>query len=132
MASTSAVEGSPSSNRPLTSTPGPSEASCPPSQRAGGSAAAVAAILAIGALAWAAWRGQPLPRTRIDLAILALLVAYGVATLSAWNIGLSAPALAGIVATTLMLPVALFFAREKAHVPDVARVVTAARETLAF
>jgi O-antigen ligase len=52
-----------------------------------------------------------LPRTRIDLALLALLVAYGVATLSAWNIGLSAPALAGIVATALMLPVALLALR---------------------
>lgn len=80
----------------------------------------LAAILAFGALAWAAWRGEPLPRTRIDLAILALLVAYGIATISAWNMGLSAPALAGIVATTLMLPVALLALR---HWPNLTALV---------
>ena len=73
----------------------------------------IAAALVIGTLAWHAWRGAELPRTRIDSAILALLVAYGIATLSAWNIGLSAPALAGIVATALILPVALLAIRHQ-------------------
>lgn len=80
----------------------------------------LAATVAIGTLAWLAWRGAELPRTRIDLAILTLLVAYGVASLSAWNIGLSAPALAGIVGTVLMLPVALLALR---HRPDLTALV---------
>lgn len=83
----------------------------------------LAAALAIGTLAWLAWRGAELPRTRIDLAILALLTAYGVATLSAWNIGLSAPALAGIVATALMLPVALLALRHRPNVTALIAVV---------
>ena len=83
----------------------------------------LAAAVAIGVLAWFAWRGDALPRTRIDLAILALLVAYGVATLSASNIGLSAPALAGILATTLMLPVALLAIHRLPNVTALVAVV---------
>jgi O-antigen ligase len=81
------------------------------------------AALAIGALAWMALRGKPMPRTRIDLPLLALLVAYGVATLSAWNIGLSAPALAGIVTTALMLPVALLALRHRPNLTALVVVV---------
>jgi tetratricopeptide (TPR) repeat protein len=66
-----------------------------------GAVAALGGLLAIGVA------GGALPRTRIDLLILALLAAFGVATLSAENLGLSARALAGIVATAAMLPVAL-------------------------
>ena len=83
----------------------------------------LAAALAIGALVWLAWRGRELPRTRIDAWILALLTAYAVATLSAWNIGLSAPALAGILATTLMLPVALVAIRNRPNVTALIAVV---------
>jgi O-antigen ligase len=72
--------------------------------------AAVAALLGLAALAW---RGGDLPRTRLDLAILVLLVAIGVASLSAWNAGLSARALAGVVATAAMLPVALVALRHR-------------------
>ncbi len=83
----------------------------------------LAAALAIGTLAWLAWRGEELPRTRIDAGTLALLTAYGVATLSAWNIGLSAPALAGIVATALMLPVALLALRHRPNLTALIAVV---------
>ena len=78
------------------------------------------AALAIGVVAWMALRGEPLPRTPIDLPLLALLAVEGVATISAWNIGLSAPAFAGIVATALMLPVALLALR---HRPDLTALV---------
>ena len=83
----------------------------------------LAAALAIGLVAWMAWRGEPMPRTRVDLPILAVLVAYGVATLSAWNIALSAPALAGIVATALMLPVALLALRHRPNLTGLVAVV---------
>ncbi|HYM52928.1 MAG TPA: O-antigen ligase family protein [Candidatus Dormibacteraeota bacterium] len=72
-----------------------------------GAVAALGGLLAIGLA------GGALPRTRIDLPILALLAAFGVATLSAANSGLSARALAGIVATAAMLPVALVALRHR-------------------
>ncbi len=80
----------------------------------------LAAALAIGVVAWMALRGEPMPRTPIDLPLVALLVVEGVATISSWNIGLSAPAFAGIVATALMLPVALLALR---HRPDLTALV---------
>jgi tetratricopeptide (TPR) repeat protein len=73
-------------------------------------AAAAAAIVGMAGLALL---GRQLPRTRIDLPILVLLTAFGVASLSAWNPGLSAAALSGIVATTAMLPVALLALRHR-------------------
>jgi O-antigen ligase len=73
------------------------------------------AALAVSSLVVFAVRGGEIPRTPLDLPITVLLVAFGVATLSAWNIGLSAPALAGIVATAAMLPIALVVLR---HRPD--------------
>ncbi len=72
--------------------------------------AAAAAALGLAALAW---RGAELPRTRLDLPVLVLLLAFGVGTLSAWNAGLSARALAGILATAAMLPVALLVLRHR-------------------
>lgn len=58
-------------------------------------------------------RRAALPRTRIDGAILILLLAFAVATLSAANVGLATRALAGILATAAMLPVALVALRER-------------------
>jgi tetratricopeptide (TPR) repeat protein len=72
--------------------------------------AAVAALAGVVAIGLA---GGGLPRTRIDLPLLGLLAAFGVATLSAENLGLSARALAGIVATAAMLPVALLVLRQR-------------------
>jgi O-antigen ligase/Tfp pilus assembly protein PilF len=72
-----------------------------------GGIAALGGLLAIGLV------GGALPRTRVDLPILALLAAFGVATLSADNSGLSARALAGIVASAAMLPVALVAVRHR-------------------
>ncbi len=72
----------------------------------------LAAVALIGLAAFA-WRGSELPRTRLDLPILILLLALGVATVSAWNLGLSARALAGILATAAMLPLALLALRHR-------------------
>jgi O-antigen ligase len=73
----------------------------------------VAAAAAIAGMAGLALLGRKLPRTRIDLPILVLLTAFGVASLSAWNPGLSAKAFSGIVATAAMLPVALLALRHR-------------------
>lgn len=73
----------------------------------------VLAALAIGGLGLFAVRGGQVPRTPLDLPIALLLIAFGAATLSAWNMGLSAPALAGIVATAAMLPVAVVALRHR-------------------
>lgn len=56
-------------------------------------------------------RRAPLPRTRIDLPLLMLLVAYAVASLSAWNPGLSLRALAAVVAFAIALPIGLIALR---------------------
>lgn len=73
----------------------------------------LAAVVALGGLVAMAVSGAALPRTRVDLPILALLAAFGVATLVSENHGLSAPALAGILATAAMLPVALVVLRHR-------------------
>jgi tetratricopeptide (TPR) repeat protein len=66
----------------------------------------IAALLAFG------WRGGlRLPRTPIDLAVLALVGAFALATLTPLNPGLSVRALAAIVAFAAMLPVALIALR---------------------
>jgi O-antigen ligase len=54
-----------------------------------------------------------LPRSRIDLPILGLLAAFALATAGALNIGMSLRAMAGIVAVTAMLPVALVALRHR-------------------
>jgi tetratricopeptide (TPR) repeat protein len=73
----------------------------------------LSAAAALGGLLAIALAGGTLPRTRLDLPILVLLLAFGVASLSAWNAGLSARALAGILATVAMLPVALVALRHR-------------------
>jgi hypothetical protein len=83
----------------------------------------LAAAAAIGVLAWMALRGEVMPRTPIDLPLLALLVTEGIATISAWNIGLSAPAFAGTVVTALMLPVALVALRHRPNLTALVAVV---------
>ncbi len=67
-------------------------------------------LLAVGAalgLAIAAMRGMPLPRTPIDVPVLALLAAFGLATASALNVGMSLRAMGSIAAFALALPLAL-------------------------
>ena len=80
------------------------------------------AIGAIGGLGLIAVRGCELPRTPVDLPLLAVLAAFGVATVSAMNPGMSLRALAAIVAYAAMLPVALVCVR---HRPSWVGVVTA-------
>jgi O-antigen ligase/Tfp pilus assembly protein PilF len=80
------------------------------------------AVAVFGALLWIAMSGGELPRTPLEIPILALLLSFAVASLTAWNPGLSARALAAIVAMALMLPAALLALR---HRPDwTALVVT--------
>lgn len=72
-----------------------------------------AALAAAGGLAILAARREALPRTRIDVPILALLAAFALATLSAENHGLALRALAAIIGTAAMLPVALVVLRHR-------------------
>ena len=82
----------------------------------------LAAVAVVGGLLWIGLSGGALPRTPLEIPILALLLAFGIASLTAWNQGLSARALAAIVGFALMLPAALLALR---HRPDwTALVVT--------
>jgi tetratricopeptide (TPR) repeat protein len=65
------------------------------------------AVGAIAGLAVAAVRGVPMPRTSIDLPLLALVAALALATVSALNVGMSLRAMGSIVAFALGLPLAL-------------------------
>lgn len=69
------------------------------------------ALGAIAGLAVVAARGGLVPRTRIDVPLLALVAAFALATLSAVSIGMSLRAMGVVVATALMLPVALLAIR---------------------
>ena len=73
----------------------------------------LAAVAVFGGLLWVGLSGGQLPRTPLELPILALLLAFGVASLTAWNPGLSARALAAIVAVAVMLPAALLALRHR-------------------
>ncbi len=68
---------------------------------------------AIAGVAVAASRGVPMPRTPLDLPLLALLLAFTIATASAVNVGMSLRALASIFAFAAMLPVALLAVRHR-------------------
>jgi O-antigen ligase/tetratricopeptide (TPR) repeat protein len=71
------------------------------------------AIGAIAGLGLIALRGGLLPRTRIDVPVLALLAAFALATVSALNVGMSLRAMAAVVGTAAMLPVALIALRQR-------------------
>ncbi len=73
----------------------------------------VGALVAVAAMLFLAVRGLELPRTRLDLPILLLLAAFGLATLLAQNHGLSLRSLAAILASAAMLPVALVVLRHR-------------------
>lgn len=73
----------------------------------------LAAAGAVAGLALLAIRGGSLPWSPIVLPIGLLLLAFGAATLTAWNAGVSARALAGALGTALMLPVALVALRHR-------------------
>lgn len=73
-----------------------------------GALSAVVALLVLGL------RGTELPRSRIDLPIVVLLAAFALATLFAENHGLALRALAAILATAAMLPIALLLLRRRA------------------
>src|SRR6187455_2337117 len=69
------------------------------------------AIGTIAGLALMAARGDALPRTPIDLPVIALVLAFGLATASAMNLGMSLRAMAAIAAYAAMLYVALICIR---------------------
>ena len=69
------------------------------------------AIGAIAGLALLALRGGALPHTPIDLPVIALVLAFGIATASAMNLGMSLRATAAIAAYAAMLYVALICIR---------------------
>lgn len=71
----------------------------------------MAAVGAVAGLVLLIVRGGPVPRTRIDVPMLALVAAFALATLSAVNVGMSLRAMGVVVATALMLPVALLAVR---------------------
>lgn len=71
---------------------------------------AIGAILVLGMFAA---RRHALPRTPLDLPLLALLAAFALATLSALNIGMSLRAMASIAAYAAMLPVAIVAVRHR-------------------
>ena len=73
----------------------------------------LAAIAAIGGLVARGLTHRDLPRTRLDLQILLVLIAFGIATLGGENRGLAVHALTVIVATAAMLPVALVVVRAR-------------------
>ncbi|MBW3613211.1 MAG: O-antigen ligase family protein, partial [Chloroflexi bacterium] len=73
---------------------------------------AVAAV-AVGGLAVAAVRGAELPRTPLDLPVLALIAGFAAATASAMNHGMSLRAMAAILATAAMLPLLLLAIRHR-------------------
>ena len=71
------------------------------------------AALAIAGLGLWALRGGEVPRTPLDLPILALVAAYAAATASAMNHGMSLRAVAGVLATAAVLPIALIAIRHR-------------------
>ncbi|MEP6680333.1 MAG: O-antigen ligase family protein [Chloroflexota bacterium] len=73
----------------------------------------LAAIAAVGGLVAMAATRRELPRTRLDLQIVLLLIAFGIATLVGENRGLALRALAAIFATAAMVPVALVVVRRR-------------------
>ena len=58
-------------------------------------------------------RGQPMPRTALELPLLGLLAAFALATVSAMNVGMSLRAMASIAAFAVALPVALVAVRHR-------------------
>lgn len=73
----------------------------------------LAGVGVLAAVAVAALRGLPLPRTAIDIPLLGLLAAFALATASAMNVGMSLRAMASIVGFAAMLPVALLAIRHR-------------------
>ena len=72
-------------------------------------------LLAVGAalgLVAVALRGE-VPRTALDVPVLGLLAAFALATISAFNLGMSLRAMAAIAAFAIMLPVAILAVRHR-------------------
>jgi O-antigen ligase len=73
----------------------------------------LAGLAAIGGLAWMAVAGGALPRSRLEVPLILLMLAFAASGLSAWNVGLTASALTVIVANALLLPVAAVALRHR-------------------
>lgn len=76
---------------------------------------------AVAGLGLAALRGMPMPRTSLEIPVLALLAAYAAATASALNVGMSLRAMGSVVAFAAVLPLALVAVR---HRPNWVGLVT--------
>lgn len=66
-------------------------------------------LVGIGAcsgLAVMAWRGEPLPRSGLDVPVLLLLATFALSTMLALNVGLSLRSMGSIAAFAVMLPIA--------------------------
>jgi O-antigen ligase/tetratricopeptide (TPR) repeat protein len=68
---------------------------------------------AVALLVLAATRGQALPRTPLELPLLALLAAYALATAGALNHGMSLRAMASVTGYALALPIAIAAIRHR-------------------
>lgn len=68
---------------------------------------------AVAGLGLAALRGMPMPRTSLEIPVLALLAAYAAATASALNVGMSLRAMGSVVAFAAVLPLALVAVRHR-------------------
>ena len=83
----------------------------------------VAAMAMAAGLLWMAIAGAALPRSRLEVPILLLLVAFAVASLTPWNAGLSAQALAAICGFALALPAAAIAMRHRPTITALAVTV---------
>ena len=79
-----------------------------------------AAVVAAGMLAW---RTLPVPRTGLEIPILALLVTLGLATVTSENPGLSARSLAVSITWALLLPVGLIVVRRRPAIASIAAII---------
>lgn len=73
----------------------------------------LAAVAMAGGMLWMILAGARLPRSALEIPILGLLLAFAIASLSPWNAGLSAQALAAICGTVLVLPAAAIAIRHR-------------------
>ncbi|HEX6655068.1 MAG TPA: O-antigen ligase family protein [Candidatus Limnocylindria bacterium] len=73
----------------------------------------LAAVVMAGGMLWMVLAGAELPRSRVELPVLLLLLAFAIASLTPWNAGLSAQALASICGMALVLPAAAIAIRHR-------------------
>ena len=73
----------------------------------------LAAVIMAAGMLWMLVAGAHLPRSPIEIPIVLLLLAFAIASLTPWNAGLSAQALAAICGMVLVLPAAAIAIRHR-------------------